>query len=73
MNLSISPGKNNVGAYINDINLKSLDQDQSTEIKNNSGCLIVSLAKMGHDIRNNKNQIAHGNKYLFGVHVIIWT
>ena len=28
MNLSISPGKNNVGAYINDINLKSLDQEQ---------------------------------------------
>ena len=34
MNLSISPGKNNVGAYINDINLKSLDQDKATEIKN---------------------------------------
>ena len=33
MNLSISPGKNNVGAYINNINLKSLDQDQATEIK----------------------------------------
>jgi len=33
MNLSISPVKNNVGAYINDINLKSLDQDQATEIK----------------------------------------
>ena len=33
MNLSITPGKNNVGAYINDINLKSLDQDQAKEIK----------------------------------------
>ena len=33
MNLSISPGKNNVGAYIKDINLKSLDQEQATEIK----------------------------------------
>ena len=33
MNLSFSPGKNNVGAYINDINIKSLDQDQVTEIK----------------------------------------
>ena len=33
MNLSISPGKNNVGAYINDINLKSLNQEQATEIK----------------------------------------
>ena len=33
MSLSISPGKNNVGAYINDINLKSLDQEQATEIK----------------------------------------
>ena len=34
MNLSITPGKNNVGAYINDINLKSLDQNQAKEIKN---------------------------------------
>ena len=33
MNLSITPGKNNVGAYINDINLKSLNQEQATEIK----------------------------------------
>ena len=33
MNLSISPGKNNVGAYINNIDLKSLDHDQATEIK----------------------------------------
>ena len=33
MNLSISPGKNNVGAYINDINLKSLDQVPAKEIK----------------------------------------
>ena len=33
MNLSITPGKNNVGAYINDINLKSLDQNQAKEIK----------------------------------------
>ena len=32
-NISITPGKNNVGAYINDINLKSLDQDQAMEIK----------------------------------------
>ena len=33
MNLSITPGKNNVGAYINDINLRSLDRDQALEIK----------------------------------------
>ena len=33
MNLSITPGKNNVGAYIKDINLKSLGQDQAIEIK----------------------------------------
>ena len=33
MNLSITQGKNNVGAYINDINLKSLDQNQAKEIK----------------------------------------
>ena len=33
MKLSITPGKNNVGAYINEINLKSIDQEQATEIK----------------------------------------
>ena len=33
-NISITPGKNNVGAYINDINLKNLDQNQIIEIKN---------------------------------------
>jgi taurine dioxygenase len=33
MNLSITLGTNNVGAYINDINLKSLDKDQAIEIK----------------------------------------
>ena len=32
--LSITPGKNNVGAYINNINLKNLDQHQTNEIKN---------------------------------------
>ena len=33
-NLSITPGTNNVGAYINDINLKNLDQNKTNEIKN---------------------------------------
>ena len=33
-NLSITPGTNNVGAYINNINLKSLDLSQVREIKN---------------------------------------
>ena len=31
--LSITPGKNNVGAYINNIDLKKLDQNQKKEIK----------------------------------------
>ncbi len=31
--LSITPGKNNVGAYINNINLKNLDQNQTNQIK----------------------------------------
>ena len=31
--LSITPGTNNVGAYINNINLKNLDQNQTNEIK----------------------------------------
>ena len=33
-NLSIKPGTNNVGAYINDIDLKKLDQNKINEIKN---------------------------------------
>ena len=33
-NISITPGTNNVGAYVNDINLNSLDQAQAKEIKN---------------------------------------
>ncbi len=33
-NISISPGKNNVGAYINDLDLNQLKQDQSNQIKN---------------------------------------
>ena len=33
-NISITPGKNNVGAYINYINLKDLNQYQVNEIKN---------------------------------------
>ena len=33
-NLSITPGTNNVGAYINDIDLKNLDQNKTNEIKN---------------------------------------
>ena len=33
-NLSITPGKNNVGAYINNIDLKNLEQNQVDEIKN---------------------------------------
>ena len=33
-NLSITPGTNNVGAYINDIDLKNLDQNKTREIKN---------------------------------------
>ena len=33
-NLSITPGTNNVGAYINDIDLKNLNQNKIHEIKN---------------------------------------
>ena len=32
-NISITNSKNNVGAYINDINLKNLDQGKAQEIK----------------------------------------
>ena len=33
-NISLNPGKNNVGAYINNIDLKNLDQNKTNEIKN---------------------------------------
>ena len=32
-NISITNSKNNVGAYINDINLEKLDQSKAEEIK----------------------------------------
>ena len=32
-NISITPGKNNVGAYIENIDLKKLDKDQISTIK----------------------------------------
>ena len=32
-NISINPGKNNVGAYINNVNLKNFDQNQVNKIK----------------------------------------
>ena len=35
MSLSITPGTNNVGAYINSVDLKNLDQNQSDRIKKN--------------------------------------
>ena len=33
MNLSITPGTNNVGAYVSNVDLRILTQDQATEIK----------------------------------------
>ena len=32
-NVSINPGKNNVGAYINNVNINNLDQSQTNKIK----------------------------------------
>ena len=34
MNLSITPGTNNVGAYINNIDLKNIDNNQALKIRN---------------------------------------
>ena len=31
--ISITPGKNNVGAYINDVNLNKLNNDLAVQIK----------------------------------------
>ena len=33
INISVAPGKNNVGAYINDLNLNNLNLDQKNQIK----------------------------------------
>ena len=33
MSISITPGTNNVGAYINDVDLRNLNQDQTIELK----------------------------------------
>ena len=43
-NILINPGKNNVGAYIENIDLKKLDKNQISEIKdalNNFGVVFV--------------------------------
>jgi hypothetical protein len=33
-NISITPSKNNIGAYVENVNLKNMDQDQADKIKN---------------------------------------
>ena len=37
--ISIAPGKNNVGAYINDINLSQLNDQLSNKIKTQRYCI----------------------------------
>ena len=46
MSLSITPGTNNVGAYINSVDLKNLDQNQTIELKktlNEFGVIFIKI------------------------------
>ena len=56
MNLSITPGTNNVGAYINDIDLKNLNKEQTKEIKkilNQFG--VIFIKEQNLDPQSNQN------------------
>ena len=46
--ISITPGKNNVGAYINDVNLNKLSKDLTDQIKdilNKYGVIFIKKQK----------------------------
>jgi len=52
MNLSITPGTNNVGAYINNIDLKNLNETLSLEIKktlNQFGVIFIKKQNLDPD------------------------
>ena len=55
-NLSITPGKNNVGAYINSINLRNLDRNQAVEIKDTLGRYgVIFIKKQNLDPESYQN------------------
>jgi len=52
MNLSITPGTNNVGAYINNIDLKNMNETLSLEIKktlNQFGVIFIKKQNLSPD------------------------
>ena len=56
MSLSITPGTNNVGAYINNIDLKNLNETLSLEIKktlNQFGVIFIKKQNLDPDAYQN--------------------
>ena len=60
MSLSITPGTNNVGAYINNVDLTNLNNNQATEIKK-------TLDKFGVIFIKNQN----GQQILYFMFVVL--
>ena len=55
-NVSINPGKNNVGAYISDIDLKNLDQNQVNKIKETlNQCGVIFIKEQNLDSESYQN------------------
>ena len=55
-NISISPGKNNVGAYINDLDLNNLKKDQINQIKdilNMYGVVFIKKQNLNSEMYQN--------------------
>ena len=55
-NISVIPGKNNVGAYIENVNLKDIDQNQTNKIKNTlSKFGVIFIKKQNLDSESYQN------------------
>ena len=55
-NISVAPGKNNVGAYINDLNLNNLNLDQTNQIKeilNKYGVIFIKKQSLDSETYQN--------------------
>ena len=56
INISVAPGKNNVGAYINDLNLNNLNLDQKNQIKeilNKYGVIFIKKQSLDSETYQN--------------------
>ena len=55
-NISITPSKNNIGAYVENVNLKDMDQDQADKIKNTlSKFGVIFIKKQSLDANSYQN------------------